>query len=396
MRIVVTRSATQANLASNPSTLVSNPSADSCQAAEQARPASAVAPPPAPSSAPTGKRPRFADETLLPSRARGLVSPGGAAGQPQDRAARVSGSSMSSGASASAVGAQLHITETRQVGSSHVPVNKRLRHLPDAERKPSLSGDVVQGSTTQRRRTNATPAVAAPFQMAAGRDAFAASNAVREVGTSPADMSSNGQAQQLAQAISQSLQDIQALERNAVINFSTLPVSNAVSESIGAAARYVQAQAQALHHRSLDSAQLKEIQSRCAAAKEGALRAFQNTFDEKTIHGVHRKVIDAVKNGGRSPAQAAAAVILESVTPVFAHPDIDEIVNLSVAAMAATAVSAMKQACELSPSSQNDISLYVKDKLNQLVAGQMVVDFLADVVRAQAANQPFQASRVTG
>ncbi len=398
MRTVVTRSFTNANLASNTSNPVSNPPADSSQAAQRARPTSPVAVSPAPTSAPTGKRSRFAGEMLLPSRTRGLVSPGSAAGQVQDPklAARVSGSFMKSGASALAVGAQPHVAEVGQVGSPHVPANKRLRHLPGVERKPSLSGDVVQSSKRQTQRTPVTPAVVAPFQMAADRDALATFDAAREVAGSPADISSQGEVQQLAQAINQCAQDIRAVARDAVLSHSQLRIGEAVKVSIVAVAKYVRARAEALDKSAYDSAQLKEIQCICSAAKEGALRAFQNTFDEQTIQGIRRKVIDAVENGGQSPAQAATVVIFESMKPVFEHPDIDEIVNVSVAAVAATAVSAMKQACELSSSSQKEISQFVKDKLNEVLAGQMVVDFLTGVVSAQAASQPPQASRVTG
>lgn len=183
--------------------------------------------------------------------------------------------------------------------------------------------------------------------------------------------------QQISTAISQGLREIQEAEARALTSPSTSSISHAVRTMVGGAARFVEAQLQALGNAPEDLNQLKDVQRKCTAAKDAALLAVGNTFDPERMAQTRRQVFDAVASGRQSPAQAAATVSTEAVRSVLAYPDLDEVVQVSIAAAAASVVSIMSQAFSMSPQNKREISQSLKQALNERPEGRLVMAFLA-------------------
>jgi hypothetical protein len=194
--------------------------------------------------------------------------------------------------------------------------------------------------------------------------------------------------EQISTAISQDLQEIQAAEATALTSPSSSAVSHAVRMTVGAAARFVEAQVQALGDAPEDLDQLRDVQRKCTAAKDAVLLAVGNTFDQERMSQTRRQVFEAVTVGGQSPAQAAATVSAEAVRSVFAYPDMSEVVQVSIAAAAASVISIMSQAFSMGPLNKREISQSLKQALDGRPEGRLVMAFLSGLWQGRASTLP--------
>jgi hypothetical protein len=191
----------------------------------------------------------------------------------------------------------------------------------------------------------------------------------------PAGISGPDQRKQLLQSIMESASEVVAAQSTFVQReagrYSLLYVLQHVGNSL---AQFVEAQVVTAQSPQISTAELQSVLRKCQAGAQ-KLKDLVHAHSAEHAQALEAKFSQAVHRENKTPAQAAAAIAIDSAAGVLDQADVE----LSAAAIGKAAkdiAAAMRFAHQLDPSNDAEIEATIRAQLATSIEGQAVLSFL--------------------